>query len=470
MDLYSQIEDLVETKRNVFIKVSDRIWDFAETRYTEVRSAELIYNTLEDEGFHVERNVGGIETAFIGSYGRGKPVVAILGEYDALFGLSQKSGSSCKEPITEGGNGHGCGHNLLGAGALAAAVALRHYIEKNKVSGTVRFYGCPAEEGGGGKGFMARAGVFDDADFALTWHPGPFNSVMSMNFLATIQVYFRFKGISSHAAASPHLGRSALDAIELMNVGANYLREHIIQDARLHYAVTYSGGISPNVVQPEAEVLYKIRAPKISQVMEIYERVCDIARGASLMTGTEVEIQFDAGSSSLIPNATLEQVIHDSFSKFGVPAFNEEEERFAKEIQNTFTEAEKIDILKINPGLKEKVLADFLAPYKDRGLAYGSTDVGDVSWIIPTAQCTVATAAIGTPMHSWQLVSQGKTSIAHKGMLHAGKVIAATAAEVMRKPDLIEKAKEELKERLGGEAYMCPIPEDVKPAPVKSGI
>ncbi|KQL43618.1 amidohydrolase [Brevibacillus choshinensis] len=468
MDYRHRISEIIEQKRDVFILASDKIWDYAETRHEEYKSAEYLCNTLEAEGFQVEKRAGDIETAFIGSYGSGKPVVAILGEFDALFGLSQKSGSLQKEPIMQDGNGHGCGHNLLGTGALAAAVGLRYYMEENNIPGTVRYYGCPAEEGGGGKGFMARKGLFDDVDFALTWHPADMNMVMSMSFLATNQVYFRFKGKSSHAAASPHLGRSAMDAVELMNVGANYLREHIIQDARLHYAITNTGGFSPNVVQPEAEVLYKIRAPKTPQVEEIYQRVCDIARGAALMTETELEIEFDAGSSNVIPNTTLEEVMHDNFTKLGIPTYDEQEMKFAQNIRTTLTEAEKSHIFL--PQLKDKVLADFLASYvPNAGQLYGSSDVGDVSWITPTAQCFVSTSAVGTSPHSWQMVTQGKASIAHKGMLHAGKVIAATAFEIMQNPDLIEKAKTELREILGDSQYVCPIPSYVKPSPIKKG-
>lgn len=463
-----QLAEIIESKRESFIQLSDKIWSFAETRFEETQSAELLCQALEQEGFAVERGLAGMETAFIGSFGSGKPVVAILGEFDALSGLSQERGVATYSPIEEGGNGHGCGHNLLGTGSLAAAVALKQHMEKNGIEGTVRYYGCPAEEGGSGKTFMARDGLFDDTDFALCWHPAPFNGVMAVSTLANYQVYYKFSGRSSHAAASPHLGRSALDAVELMNVGVNYLREHIIQEARVHYAITNSGGSSPNVVQAEAEVLYLIRAPITSQVEDIYQRICDIARGAALMTGTKVEIVFDKACSNLVGNTVLETVMNEQFSQIDVPVFNETEKILARAIRDTLTaEDKKVPPLK---ALQNKELADFVIPYPMPGagtLPAGSTDVGDVSWIVPTVQCVTACMAIGTPFHTWQLVAQGGTSIGHKGMLHAGKILAATALEVILNPELLQAAKDELATRLNGEAYVCPIPKEVKPSAKK---
>src|SRR5699024_10349629 len=256
MDHIKKIDTIIESKRDQFINISNQIWDLAELSYEEQESAALFCEELRAEGFEVEKNVAGIETAFIGSYGSGYPVMAFLGEYDALAGLSQEKGVTEHKPIKKGGSGHGCGHNLLGTAAFAAAVSVKDYLKENNLPGTVRFYGCPAEESGDSKTYMAREGLFDDVDFSLTWHPMEANAVSFMNALSTYQVYFRFKGRSSHASASPHLGRSALDAVEIMNVGVNYLREHIIPEARVHYAVTNTGGHSPNVVQSDAEVLY----------------------------------------------------------------------------------------------------------------------------------------------------------------------------------------------------------------------
>ncbi|MED1950271.1 M20 family metallopeptidase [Brevibacillus centrosporus] len=460
-----RIADMIESKRESFIKVADRIWEFAETRFEEYQSAELLASTLESEGFTVERGVGGIKTAFIGSFGSGSPVVAILGEFDALSGMSQKKGIAKQEAEVPGANGHGCGHNLLGTASLAAAVAVKQYMEENNIKGTVRYYGCPGEEGGSGKTFMARAGLFDDVDFALCWHPMGYNSIMAMDSLANYQVYFKFKGKSSHAAASPHLGRSALDAVELMNVGVNYLREHIIPEARVHYAITNSGGLSPNVVQPNAEVLYLVRAPIVDQVQEIYERVCKIAQGAALMTETEVEIVFDKACSNLIQNKTVEQVMYRNFQELGVPVHDEQELELAKAVRATLSEQEHRTSEVQTPGGPDVDMVTWLNEYDGtKRPLNGSTDVGDVSWITPTAQCTTACYINGSSLHSWQWVTLGATSIAHKGMLHAGKVMASTAIDMLNNPEMIEKAKAELKDRLGNSAYVNPIPEGVMPS------
>ncbi|GAB1531768.1 MULTISPECIES: M20 family metallopeptidase [Brevibacillus] len=463
-----RIAEMIEKKRDAFIKVSDQIWAFAETRFEEYQSAELLAQTLEGEGFKVERGVGGIKTAFIGSFGSGNPVVAILGEFDALSGMSQKKGQTKEEPLVAGANGHGCGHNLLGTASLAAAIAVKEYMEENNMKGTVRYYGCPGEEGGSGKAFMARAGLFDDVDFALCWHPMGYNSIMSTNSLANYQIYFKFKGKSAHAAASPHLGRSALDAVELMNVGVNYLREHIIPEARVHYAITNSGGLSPNVVQPKAEVLYLIRAPKVDQVQEIYERVCKIAQGAALMTETEVEIVFDKACSNLVQNKLLEEVMYKNFQELGVPMQDEAELQLAKEMRETLSKQELATSEKQSSDMPAPDMVTWLNPYDGAKIPLnGSTDVGDVSWITPTAQCTTACYVNGSTLHSWQWVSLGATSIAHKGMLHAGKVMASTAIDMLKNPKLIEQAKAELKQRLGGQTYVCPIPEGVMPSAKK---
>lgn len=477
----NRLDELIDEKKHIYIDVSDRIWEYAETRFQEFKSAEILANILEEEGFVVDRGIAKIPTAFVASFGSSNPVVAILGEYDALSGMSQKSNTAMKEAIVEGGNGHACGHNLLGAGSLAAAVAVKDYLEENDIEGTIRYYGCPGEEGGSGKTFMVREGVFNDVDIALTWHPFTHNAVWSTNTLANYQVYYKFHGKSAHAAAVPHLGRSALDAVELMNVGVNYLREHIIQEARVHYAVTNTGGTSPNVVQAEAEVLYLIRAPKLNQVQEIYERVCNIAKGAALMTGTECEIVFEKACSNFVPNHTLEKLLYTNFNEVGTPGLDEAEKRFAKEIQKTLSDTDmnsdlemakqfmgKNDQEEIRVALKRKELSDIILPYThSSALLPGSTDVGDVSWIVPTAQISVACHAFGTPGHSWQTVAQGATSFAHKGMLIAGKILARTAIDVMLQPHVIEEAKAELEKSLDGTTYICPIPLEVKPSILK---
>ncbi len=463
MDYRTILSKVIEEKRQKLISVSDQIWGYAETGFEEFQSAELLCKTLEEEGFTVEKGVGNIDTAFIGSYGTGKPIIAVLGEFDALTGLSQVGGDIQYNPEVTNGNGHGCGHNLLGTGALAAAIAIRSYLKENNLEGTVRYYGCPGEEIGSGKTFMVREGLFDDVDFAVCWHPWSRNSVWSMSSLACYEVSFRFKGKSSHAASTPHLGRSALDAVELMNVGVNYLREHIIPEARVHYAVTNTGGVSPNVVQEKADVLYFIRAPRVAQAEEIYQRICDVARGAALMTGTQVEIDFASAASDILPNNTLEKVMHDNFVALGVPQYDEKEQQFAKDIRATLSEADKKEDIKANKELEGKDLAHVIDPFiPSNGILPGTSDVGDVSWVVPTVQCMVACEPIGTPLHTWQIVSTGKTSIAHKGMLHAGKVMAATAIGVLQNPEILEKAKLELIEQRNGEEYVCPIPPEVK--------
>jgi aminobenzoyl-glutamate utilization protein B len=473
-----RIDQYIDENTAAFVEISDKIWEYAEMRFQEYQSAALLADFLEREGFQVERAVAGIPTAFAASFGTQGPVIGILGEFDALAGMNQTGGIAKKESPVPEASGHGCGHNLLGAGALAAAVAVKRLIEETGLAGTVRYYGCPGEEGGSGKTFMARDGIFTDIDAALTWHPFGYNAIMSVNTLANFQVYYRFRGRSAHAAAAPHLGRSALDAVELMNVGVNYLREHIIPEARVHYAITNTGGNSPNVVQAEAEVLYLIRAPQLGQVQEIYERICNIAQGAALMTGTECEIVFDKACSNCIPNETLERLLFANFQEVGAPEFDAADKRFSREIRSTlpataidsdlamargFMGGKGQEILK---ELKEKEVADIILPYVHSStLLAGSTDVGDVSWIVPTAQVAVACQAFGTPGHSWQTVSQGVTGIAHKGMIVAAKVLARTAVDVLANPAIIKQAKAELREKLGDAKYICPIPAGIQPKP-----
>lgn len=463
MGIHEFVSEIIEQNKDTLVDVSNQVWRFAETGFQEKKSAQLLVQTLKNEGFTVEEGVAEIDTAFIGSYGSGKPVIVFLGEFDALSGLSQEGGQVNYAPVEKNGNGHGCGHNLLGTGSLAAALAVRDYLKENELSGTVRYYGCPGEEIGGGKTFMVREGLFDDVDFALTWHPGSRNEIMSMASLACYEVYFKFKGASAHAAGSPHLGRSALDAVELMNVGVNYLREHIIPEARVHYAITNTGGFAPNVVQSEAEVLYFVRAPRVSQTESIYQRVCDVARGAALMTGTEVEIDLASALSNVIPNTVLEETMYAQFEQLGVPTHTEEEQQFAQAIRQTLAEADKKVEEEVDRRLAGKDLADVISPYTPASNVFpGSTDVGDVSWIVPTAQCMTACEVLGTTLHTWQIVATGTTSIAHKGMMHAGKVMAATALQLLHNPELVEQAKAELVKRKNGEEYMCPLPKEVK--------
>ena len=295
---YAFIADAIDTRCQTFTDIADEIWDHPETRFEEFWSAERLASALEAEGFTLTREAGGIPNAFIASFGSGKPVIALLGEYDALAGLSQQAHCATAHATTPGANGHGCGHNLLGTAAFAGAVAVKSWLEQHGGSGTVRFYGCPGEEGGSGKTFMVREGLFDDVDAAVTWHPEAFAGMFNVSTLANIQAAWRFKGVAAHAANSPHLGRSALDAVTLMTTGTNFLNEHIIEKARVHYAITDTGGISPNVVQAQAEVLYLIRAPEMADAQQIYARIEKIAQGAALMTETTVECRFDKACTS----------------------------------------------------------------------------------------------------------------------------------------------------------------------------
>lgn len=464
----------IDRKSEELILVSDRIWDHPELKFREQASAEILCGALKDNGFEVETGLAGIPTAFLGKFGEGKPCIGILGEFDALSGMSQKAGADTCAALEPGAAGHGCGHNLLGAGSLAAALAVKQYLEENRCQGTVIYFGCPGEEGGSGKAFMAREGVFDQVDAALSWHPNMLNSVWSFSTLANVQVRYRFKGKSAHAAASPHLGRSALDAMELMNVGIQFLREHIIPEARIHYAIINGGGLSPNVVQAEAEVLYLIRAPKNNEVLEIYERVNEIARGAAMMSGVGVEIQMDKGCSNIVVNRVLEQLLYENMKEVPLPEYTGEEKDYAARIQETMPERQKLaDRFEKMMGAKGRAfgaqydkesLYRFVMPYQPSEKAIsGSSDVGDVSWVCPTSQIVAVTCAGGTPEHTWQMVAQGKSGAAHKGMLYAGKVLAGAAIDLLEKPELIEEAKKEHAMRVGPGGYEPLMAADVKP-------
>ena len=468
----TQLSDAVERKSPAFSAMADRIWEHAELRFAEHRSIEEQIALLEAEGFRITRNLGGIPTAFMAEAGSGGPVIGFLGEFDALAGLSQEAGIAEPRAVTPGATGHGCGHNLLGAGAMLAAVAARDELAANGLPGTVRYYGCPGEEGGSGKTFMAREGVFNDIDAAVTWHPGVVSSVNSQRSMANFQVYFRFKGRASHAAGSPWLGRSALDAVEIMNVGVNYLREHMPLDCRVHYAITNSGGNSPNVVQADAEVLYLIRGPKVRDAQALFDRVKACAEGAAIMTGTSMSMEIDKACSDTIPNTALEMRMFENLSRLGAPAFDEADLKFAEAIRATLSEEDIADSLRA-VAAPESVGAEPLHAgvlhFDGTSLAgNGSTDVGDVSQIVPTVQCWGATWAVGTPFHTWQAVAQGKSGHAHKGMVQAAKAMAATALDAYRDPELLARAKAELANRTGGRAYACPIPAEVLAPPLRA--
>lgn len=439
------IADLVENKKSEFEKISDQIWEFAEIRYQEYQSADLLCQTLDNYGFSVKREVAGIKTAFMGEFGSGKPVIAFLGEFDALPDLSQKADLTHQEPVQEGACGHGCGHHLLGTGSLEAACIVKQMIEQGQLQGTVRYYGCPAEESGAGKGFMVRAGVFEDVDICLTWHPMDCNGVMN-NTLANMRMFFEFYGKSAHAASEPHMGRSALDAVELTNVGCNYLREHIIPEARLHYAVTNTGGTAANVVQAYAEEIYCIRAPRQDQLEKIFERVCNVARGAALMTDTKLNIRVVSAYANMIPNQSLCKLALEKFKDFCPLVYTKEELEYA----------EKYKIEDTTFSVNKEVVEENVA-------FSGSTDVGDVSWVVPTVSLSAACYAAGTALHSWQSTTQGKSIISKKGMHLAACVLAASAAELYERSELRAKVRDDFEKALGNYIYHSLIPADVNP-------
>ena len=473
-DFRKEIGATIDQRSSEYTKISDAIWGFAEPRFQEYESTKLQQEFLKARGFSVKADLAGEETAFIAEWGSGKPILAFLGEFDALSSLQQEADCTERHPIAGKTNGHGCGHHLLGTASVAAVDALKTYMEENHMSGTIRYYGCPAEENAGGKGYLVRDGFFDDCDTAISWHPSTTNRIIRADkYLANFRVIFTFHGISSHAAGAPELGRSALDAVEIMDIGVNYMREHMIDAARVHGAITNSGGIAPNVIPAEAQILYAIRAPKVTQVKKLYERMCDIAKGAALITGTTVDIRQVAAYSNVIGNDVLEEVMDKNLDHFIPIGYTEEELAYAGKFKEVVTELDKEGLKDMIAHVVEKdkrkeVLDMPLLDFKlDRSESYGgggSTDVGDVSWVVPTVQTNVCCYAAGTALHSWQAVAQGKSSIAHKGMLAAAKVMAYVGAELLLNPELIEKAKADWKEELDGETYPNPLPADLKPS------
>ena len=442
------------------------IWDHPQIGLQETYASKKIADELERAGFSVKRDIGTVHTAFVASWGTGEPIIGILGEFDALPGLSQKV-SAKKEAIEQGGPGHGCGHNLLGVGSLGAALALKQTMEKNGVKGTIRYYGCPAEETLVGKVFMARAGVFDDLDAAVSWHPMNANTLWAGSSLAMNSFKLNFHGVSAHAAASPEQARSALDGVILTDVGVNYLREHIVQEARIHCVIT-NGGMAPNVVPAEAQVWYFVRAPHRDQVEEIYARILDIAKGAALMTGTTFDIDFLCGCYDYLSNDAMGKVMSAQLKKIGGPKFTEEEKTFAAQLEATLppTAVEvmlrgwKVSREEVGDPLSEKV-SDNLVSMNKGTIMPGSTDVGDVSYITPTAQLQTCCFPLGVPAHSWQSTASAGSTIGFKGMMVAAKVMALTALDLLTQSQDLAAAKEEFKKVTGGKKYITPLPEGV---------
>jgi aminobenzoyl-glutamate utilization protein B len=463
------IWDFVSKNQKRFQELADKVWSTPETCYSEQNSMSAHVDELIYHGFSVTKGIANIPTAVVGEYGTDGPIIAFLGEYDALAGLSQKADVFHQDPVKKGENGHGCGHNLLGSASMQAAVALKEWLKDSNLPGVVRYYGCPAEEGGAAKTFMVRDKIFKDVDVAITWHPGCLPGIVKGSSLANCRVDFTFEGRASHAAVSPHLGRSALDAIELMNVGVNYMREHMPDKARIHYALIDGGGISPNVVQAKAKVRYVVRDETTPKMMELLERVKEIAKGAALMTQTKVKTKILAGVSNLLYNETLGNIMQGNLDQLGAPEFSKEEHLYAKKYQDTLTRKDiesayshaGIDLVE-GQVLAETVVAGDVKPV-DMG---GSTDVADVSWVVPTVSLWGANYAIGTPFHSWQMTAQGKSSIAIKGMTHAAMVMAATGSDLILNKTILDDAWSEHNKTIEKEGYVLPISLSASP-PIK---
>jgi len=469
-----QVLQYLENNISSFTKMSDDIWENPELGWKEFKASRWQADFLEKEGFTITWDIADIPTAFVAVWGKGKPVIGFIGEYDALPGLSQKNQVQ-KEAAVEGGAGHGCGHNLLGTGAVASAAAVKNWLESSNTTGTVRYYGCPAEEIGGGKVFMARDGIFNDLDAAFNFHPFNFNTACKGSCVGVNAIKFRFHGITAHAGGEPHEGRSALDAVELMNVGVNYLREHVKDDVRMHYIIT-NGGAAPNIVPDEAEVYYCIRAAKPDYLKEVTDRVRNVAKGATLMTDTTVEEIFESAFSNVLNNHYLADLQYKAMELIGPLEFSDEEMAYAQEINNAYprTNSDYINdaIEYFKPSAE---IVDILDRYRDKPLVGGnfpaldekivmtsSTDVGDLSWVTPVSLLFTTCCTTGALGHSWGNVATSAHSIGHKGMMHAAKIMAVSAVELYTDLEHLEKIKQEFEKQTGPLGYKCPMPDHIK--------
>ncbi len=440
----------IDKHSSELIEMSDQIWAFAETALREHRSAELLASYAERAGFRVERGIAGMPTAFLASFGEGRPIIAIMGEYDALPGLSQKAIAE-KSPLVEGAPGHACGHNLFGAGSLGAALAIKEQIEAGKLKGTVRFYGTPAEEAVGGKTYMARDGVFNDVDVMLAWHPGDKTVADVVTTQAMVDVIVEFKGHSAHAAYDPWNGRSALDGAELFMHGVNLMREHIKPSSRLHYSIV-SGGDVPNVVPESAKVWLWARDWQRAEVEDLLARVRKLAEGAAIMTETSSSLIVQAGSWELLTNEAGAKLLNDNLHWIGLPKYTAEEDGFARTIQRA-------------AGIKEEGMSARIESLEGQEPEGGSTDVGDVSWVTPTLHITVATAPKGSPGHAWPIVASGGMSLGHKGMLLAAKTLAATMVDLYERPNALRAVREEFETKKGDVQFKAYLPDGPPPLP-----
>lgn len=429
----------IDAKSEEYSTIAKKIWNYAEVGFQETNSSALLQETLAKSGFKIDKGVGGMPTAFIASYGQGKPVIAILGEFDALPGIAQAAVPE-KKPIDGQVAGHACGHHLFGTASAASAIEVKNWLVANKMQGTIRFYGTPAEEGGSGKVYMVREGLFKDVDAVINWHPGPVNSANPGTSLANKTGKFRFYGTAAHAAAAPFRGRSALDAVEGMNVMVNMMREHVTTETRIHYVIT-RGGEAPNVVPAFAEVYYYVRHPDRSEVKDVWERIVNAANGAALGTDTKVEIEITGGVHDLLPNETLAKTMYANLKEVGGYTMDEEEKAFGERVQKSFTG-------KVPPLSTTQNIADY-----QLYAGSASTDVGDVSWVVPTVGMSAATWVPGTAAHSWQAVAAGGTSIGMKGMMIAAKSMALMAMDLYSNPTLLKEAWNEFNAKKGDFKY-----------------
>jgi aminobenzoyl-glutamate utilization protein B len=430
-----QVLRSLDGKRDTYSKIANEIWSYAEVGYQEQKSSALLQYALHDAGFDIKVGVADIPTAFVASWGRGRPIIGIVGEFDALPGLSQKA-TPTRDPIVAGQPGHGCGHHLFGTASTAAAIAVKQWLETNKRGGTIRFYGTPAEEGGSGKVYMVKAGLFDDVDAVVSWHPADRNGVSTVSNLANISAKFRFRGVSAHAAGAPDKARSALDAVEAMDNMVNMMREHVPQETRIHYVIT-DGGKAPNVVPDFAEVYYYARQPDMRVLDGIWERIVNAAKGAALGTGTSMEMETISAVYNVLPNDYLASLQRKNLERVGGVSYTAEERAFAESIRKTLSE----------PMLPLGSESQIQPPREE--VSYASTDMGDVSWRVPTVQLSAATWVPGTPAHSWQAVAAGGTTIGAKGMMVAAKTMTLTAIDLFTDPTHIRKAREEFDRRRG---------------------
>jgi len=448
----AKVLEELDKKSGDYFGIAKKIWDYAEVGYQEERSSKLLQETLQEAGFKIEAGVAEIPTAFVATYGSGRPVIGLLGEYDALPGITQTNAPT-REKRTDVNAGHACGHHLFGSGSAAAAIAVKNWINDNDIKGTIRFYGTPAEEGGAGKVYLVRAGLFDDVDAVLHWHPSNKNAADAASSLANKSAKFRFYGQSSHAAGSPWNGRSALDGVEAMNYLVNMMREHMTMESRTHYVIT-EGGAAPNVIPDFAEVFYYVRHPDMKLAAQNFERVVKCAEGAALGTGTTMEYEIIHGIFNVLPNVTLNQIMHDNLSRVGGVKYNDEERDFAEKIISSFEYGDNV-----STALSENI-SPFRVIRKGQG---GSTDVGDVSWVVPTAGLRTATYVPGTSAHSWQAIAAGGTSIGKKGMIVAAKTLSLTAMHLFKSPDIIMEAEKELNDQRGKDFVYKPLLGDRKP-------